>query len=380
LFLEIEATTNFRMPRVKNGRLISLPHVQGAAFMQSTPRHSPFATVHSRGQAARFAFTLLELLIAISIIAVLAGLILTVASSASIKAHNAQVTSDIQSLATGIAAFKQRFGVEPPSSITLYEKAAGWTSDARSMGLIRQIWPQFDFTYAAEGGQIDINGDGSYTGDGYTNTSSGAISLSGAECLVFFLGGMPSPASTANQYYANPFLNPPQAGAPTGFSQNPVDPFSLTGSNRLSFAELDKSRLLLYTPPGIPHNTVPPGSPPGNCQHTMNTYLDPLSGQQQPYLYLSSYGGQGYNVSGELSSPPGGTFADIYRQGPNGSTSTTPSPPWNANSFQIISPGGDQQYGMGGEYETANANTLLVGARGVERDNITNFSSGVLAP
>jgi prepilin-type N-terminal cleavage/methylation domain-containing protein len=316
--------------------------------MQHSPRHSHLATRHSRCEAARFAFTLLELLIAISIIAVLASLILTVASSASIRAHNAQVAADIQSLSAGIAAFKQRFGVEPPSSITLQENPGTTAWDARSMGLIRQIWPQFDFTYANESGNvIDINGNG---------TTNDSITLSGVECLVFFLGGMPT-------------LNNPTAagGPPMGFSQNPVDPFNRSGSNRLSFAEFDKSRLILYTPPG-------------GTQHTMNAYLDTLSGQQQPYLYLSSYGGQGYNVANELSAPPGGTFVDIYRQGPNGFTTATPSPPWNPNTFQIISPGGDQQYGLGGEYETATANTLLVGTRAVERDNITNFSSGTLAP
>lgn len=342
--------------------------------MQSSPRSAicrrPAAARPSQGSALRFAFTLLELLIAISIIAILAGLILTAASSASIKAHNAQVSADIQSLTAGISSFKQRFFVEPPSSITLYEQAGGWTSTTdpnviRSMGLIRQIWPQFDFTYAAEGGQVDINGDGFYDGDG-SNPSSGTITLSGAECLVFFLGGMPTLGS-ANHYFQNPVPNPVQGGAPIGFSQSPADPFNRNGSNRITSTEFDKSRLLLYTPTG-------------GTQHTMNTYVDTLASQQQPYLYLSSYGGQGYNVSGELSSPPLGTFVDVYRQGPNGSTSSSPSPPWNANSYQIISPGGDQKYGTGGEYETATANTLLIGSRSFERDNITNFSSGTLAP
>ena len=82
----------------------------------------------SQEEALRLAFTLLELLIAISIIAIMASLILTVASSASTRAHNAQVSADILSLSAGISAFKQRFGVEPPSSITLYEQASGWTN------------------------------------------------------------------------------------------------------------------------------------------------------------------------------------------------------------------------------------------------------------
>lgn len=360
--------------------------------MQSSSHPSSLVPRHPSGQAARLAFTLLELLIAISIIAILASLILTAASAVSIRAHNAQVTADILSLSTGIAAFKQQYGVEPPSQITLYEQKSGWTSTdpnaARSMGIIRQIWPQFDFTYAAESGQIDINGDGFYDGDGVTGTTTGAIALSGAECLVFFLGGMATPASPSNHYYASTTTSPPQAGPPTGFSQNPVDPFNRSGSNRLSFTELTKSRLLLY-------------KPAGGSLRTMNTYLDTLSGQTQPYLYLSSYGGQGYNpnelvaTTPSLSSAPGGNnptgnaFIDVYRQGSQGywsSTSptftqnTTPSPPWNANSYQIISPGGDQQYGTGGDYETATASTLLTGTRMGERDNITNFSPGTLAP
>jgi len=379
------------MPRVKNGKLVSLPHVQGAAFMQSSPRHSHLATRHSRGEAARFAFTLLELLIAISIIAILAGLILTVASSASVRAHNAQVSAEIQSLSAGISAFKQRFGVEPPSSITLYEQGTtiaaagtGWNSDPRSMGLIRQIWPQFDFTYAAyasQGNVVDINGNG---------TTNDVISLTGAECLVFFLGGVPSGSG----------------GNPMGFSQNPADPFNVpgvgasrqvVGTNREHFADFDVSRLFLYPPANTTTN--------GILYHSTNTYKDTLSTQTQPYLYFSSYGGQGYyinelvglppntpnlnNAPGQ-NSPPGNAFTDVYRQGPLSywtSTSptfvqntSTPSPPWNANSYQIISPGGDGLYGTGGEYETANANTLLIGTRGGERDNITNFSSGILAP
>jgi prepilin-type N-terminal cleavage/methylation domain-containing protein len=295
-------------------------------------------------RAASAAFTLLELLIAIAIIGILASLILTVAGSANRTARNTQVSVDIQDLAKGIAAFKQKFNVEPPSRITLYETAAGWNGDPRSMGIIRQIWPQFDFTYAAEGGAIDINGNGS---------TSDTIAITGAECLVFFLGGVPAVNGTTG------------GGPPLGFSQNPADPFNRSGSNRDRFTEFDSGRLFLYA-----------------TGHTMNTYKDTLAGQTQPYLYFSSYNGQGYDVANEITpNPPGGTFMDVYRTGPNGSTSSSPSPPWNANSYQIISPGVDTQYGTGFEYEQGDPKGLLVGTqRYVERDNITNFSSGVLAP
>lgn len=321
----------------------------------------------ARTRRAPAAFTLLELLIAIAIIGILASLILTVAGAANIRARNAQVGVDIADLAKGIAAFKQKFnGVEPPSRITLYEQASGWNSDPRSMGIIRQIWPQFDFSYAAEGGQIDINGDGNFNGDGTTNPTAGAIPLNGAECLVFFLVGVPATLSPLAL-----------GGTPAGFSPNPADPFGVTvsggvrtvvGTNRERYTEFDASRLFRF-------------QPTGGSQRTMNTYKDTLPGQTQPYLYLSSYNGQGYDVTNELTpSLPGGTFADVYRTGSNGSSSSNPSPPWNPNSYQIISPGADTLYGTGGEYESGDSKGLLIGTRSGERDNITNFSTGTLAP
>ena len=128
----------------------------------------------------------------------------------------------------------------------------------------------------------------------------------------------------------------------------------------------------------------------------MNAYLDTLSGQTQPYLYLSSYGGQGYNLA-ELV---GGhtvncqcTGPDISRYLPTrisellvlhfaltcGKHGHAIARCGTPNSYQIISPGGDQQYGVGGEYETATRDTATRRARAaVERDNITNFSPGTL--
>src|SRR5271156_2437545 len=99
----------------------------GARILRSLPPMQSSALGRSRRPArarrAAAAFTLLELLIAIAIIGILASLILTVASSANRQARVAQVTVDIKDLEKGIALFKQKFGVEPPSRITLYEQA-----------------------------------------------------------------------------------------------------------------------------------------------------------------------------------------------------------------------------------------------------------------
>src|SRR5580704_16024512 len=301
-------------------------------MQSSAPGRSPRP---ARARRAPAAFTLLELLIAIAIIGILASLILTVAGSANIRAKNAQVTVDIKDLEKGIAAFKQKFGVEPPSRVTLYETAAGWNGDPRSMGIIRRLWPQFDFTYSSyapanpSGPIMDINANG-VTGD--------TITLTGSECLVFFLGGVPALSTPATPATSQP------GQPPMGFSQNPADPFGRAGSNRDRFTELDASRLFLFS------------------GHTMNSYKDTLPGQAQPYLYLSSYDGQGYDIANELV-PPFQGFADVYRTGPNGSGSSAPSPPWTPNSYQIISPGFDQVYGLGGEYEQGDSKGLLIGNR-----------------
>jgi prepilin-type N-terminal cleavage/methylation domain-containing protein len=311
---------------------------------RSTPRSShPHEPHLKKTHAPRRGFTLIELLISIAIIAILAGLILTAGAGAMKRSRDAQVSVDIQDLVKSIALFKNRFGIEPPSRIVLFENHAQWTTNTtdgpRSMGLIRQMWPQFDFTF-----DRDINGDTDQTD---------TITLSGSECLVFFLGGVPTL-----------FSSPATAGTPTGFSQNPADPFSRGGTNRESFHEFDVSRLFV--------SSLQPDS--------VNTYRDTYAAQTQPYLYISSYGGRGYDET-EL----GSSLTYVYRQGPN-VTGTPLSPAWNPNSFQIVSPGADTAtlgtsgYGVGGEYEVDTANTLLIGTRYAERDNITNFHSGVLAP
>ena len=64
------------------------------------------------------------------------------------------------------------------------------------------------------------------------------------------------------------------------------------------------------------------------------------------------------------------------------------APFWKPNSYQIISPGYDRQYGYGGAYVGTGTDRVPVPAtppptaalRAVETDNITNFSDGELQP
>jgi len=289
-------------------------------------------------------FTLIELLVVIVIISALVALLLPAILSARSSVRNAQVQAEISRLGSALADFKAaNHNIYPPSSIRLFEAAAGWTTPAalpadesarlRSVALIRQLWPQFNFSI-----DRDINND--------TDTAD-TLDLTKGECLVFFLGGMPDTA-------ANSF-------APLGFSQNPANPFLITGSNREGpYFEFDVNRYSDTDGDGMPE------------------FRDTLPDQTAPYLYFSAYEGQGYlALRGAALPQPAGAepptqLVDVYLQG---GTS-----PWNPRTFQIISPGGDAAYGSGGVFNPDTASADLVGARDPERDNITNFHNGRLAP
>ncbi|QDT23839.1 prepilin-type N-terminal cleavage/methylation domain-containing protein [Gimesia chilikensis] len=288
--------------------------------MQKRSPKAPSASQHNRS-----AFTLIELMIVIVIILILIGLLIPAVGAVRLRAQQQQVRSEIGSLEAAITAFRQDFGMDPPSGINLYETSSGWASDQRSKGLIRKMWPQFDFSLGR-----DINKDGTVS-----TGAAGQIPLNAGECLVFFLGGIWDVSGKT----------------PNGFSKNSANPFAVAnaGGGRLGpYMEFDTSRFVDIDSDGAPE------------------YLDSFPSQQKPYLYFSSYDGRGYRVS-EVT---GTGMVDVYRLG----DPTTPPPtndvPFKAKSYQIISPGADFDYGTGGNYDPKRN---LPGNRSAESDNITNF-------
>src|SRR6266446_5631755 len=80
--------------------------------MERTMTFAALAPSRREG-AASGAFTLIELLITISVIVLLAGILLPVVLNARKSARQTRIAADLQTIATGLEAYKADFGDYP---------------------------------------------------------------------------------------------------------------------------------------------------------------------------------------------------------------------------------------------------------------------------
>lgn len=375
--------------------------------MRSTIRTSH--STRRRKLRVQSAFTLIELIVVIMIIAILSSLLMVGIQGAVNRARVTAVVVDVKNLEQGIKEFQAKYNITdaPPSFLILAENDTLWNSNSTpaNNAIFRRIWPGFlqtnnrptfnvdtDSNMTFDAYQQDINGDGDH---------DDVFILNGAECLAFFLGGI-------MEKDGSNFI-------PRGFSSNPTNPFyrptSPTGSwgTRVGpFADLKPSRLVDIADPvaSTPLDDMP-------------VYIDAFPNSTTPYLYLSAYGGRGYRLSGpdglnssmaqkaddevlwvDASTP---ALYSVYLQ-KDSETDKSKLPagtPWSAKSFQIICAGADAQWGIGGQVnaegilDTVDAmqkvsndvspfyrslTNPMTGAirRLPERDNITSFKGGLL--
>lgn len=335
--------------------------------------------VQTSHKAPRAAFTMIELIVVILIIAILMAFLFPAIGRAIGTARNATVVSEIKNFEKAISEFKLKFGVEPPSTFILYEKQGdgtngnpNWNTDGskdkydldgdgdtdnndrslrrrQSVAFLRQAFPNFNFETA----NFDFNGDGDF---------EDTLVLNGAECLLFFLGGMTATEDgsgtirNANGGTAGSTPRTPTKWVPLGFSANPATPFARGGTRIGPFYEFDSGRIVNVS---------------AGTDRQMPEYLDPLPGQLHPYIYVSANEGRGYsNNDLDIDHPTTLSPTLIYTEDAAGLV------PYNMNSFQIISPGADQQYGTGGFYDKDKGFTGF--SETVQKDNITNFTGGVM--
>jgi general secretion pathway protein G len=298
--------------------------------------------VHIKDQGRR-GFTLVELLVVIAIIGVLVSLLLAAVMKALSKAEESKTRSDLSQLAQAVSAWQVKFETkEPfPSRIKLCEfyKDYDLTKplDIDSVAFLQRVWPRITTkdpsgntvwnTDPSKGYWIDWNGDKvaqSGANDGFI--------LQGQECLVFFLGGIPTGQGG----------NVPGC---TGFSTNPSNPAAHIspggGSIIPPFYSFDSSRLVIIAP-----------------SKYFFSYKDAY--EKAPYAYFSSYKTMnGYNRYGYglANSDCAALSLCPYAEAQSNGAARYLNP----NTFQIISAGVDGKFGAGSTAPTSSGPFFVKG-------------------
>jgi type II secretory pathway pseudopilin PulG len=245
----------------------------------------------------RAAFSLIELMGVIVIIGILIAILLPALSSAFKFGTQTAARSEIAQLDVAISAAKQDLGYGGiplpylPSALVLCDTwshyttpPAGTATHIKALLAPSQQFLQRMFgknigsgTNPVNGANLDWNGNG---------VSDPPVLLLGDQVLWFFLGGVPSTSSGLNNYI--------------GFASNPVDPTlqpgaTGAGNRKGPYFDFVPSRLVQRTAGFMEWNgtvtTTTTTPTPANSYFPL--YQDFY--KHEPYIYLSSYGGQGYN-------------------------------------------------------------------------------------
>lgn len=321
----------------------------------------------------RAGFTLIELIVVVTIIIILVSLLIPAVGGALYTGRVTHVKTELTALESAIANFQNQFGTMPPGRITLWSSEAEWNANPKDKAVIRQLFPQFDFVFC--GGAPWLDPMHSAMNANVTPDKT----LTGAECLVFFLGGVPSSSSTPGSISLN------------GFSRSPTQPFSTAGNSRVGpFFNFVNSRFVDRDSDGALE------------------YCDPMPSQQWPILYFSSNDGRQYSTRSDSMMPTiwchtdnwadeavdsasgnpgdtgglgGGNWMRLAYTTAAAATAATVNP-WQPKKYQLISPGiggtkagtALEAYGLGGVFNP-DATTDL---NDYDADNISNFHTGTL--
>jgi prepilin-type N-terminal cleavage/methylation domain-containing protein len=335
------------------------------ARRSSAPPCPPLSTVNCQlSTSPRRAFTLTELLVVITIIAVLAGLISIAVTQSMGTAKQTRVKVELDSIDMALKAYKEKYGSYPPSDLTCPTSVP----NAALRSHVARAFPRYN--QGANG--INLYNDLKAAGVDTTNFRPD-------QALVFWLQGFsPDPL--------NPFISPGRFQVTAGVAAT-TNPLSVT-----PLFQFDPTRLWQVTSVmnGVGSAVISPTSTTTVASYFPQGLVPPAS-NAAPYLYweAGSYGTPP-TIPTTQAAPTGFNTStlQIFAQGVavpywsdlngNGSTMTMAdvNENWvNFDSYQLISAGSDGLYG---------GNTLVFRAyptgtnydgppNQADDDNITNF-------
>jgi prepilin-type N-terminal cleavage/methylation domain-containing protein len=305
----------------------------------------------------RSAFTLVELMVVIMIIAILVSLISSAVMKAMQKIPEVTTRTEISQLETALQAFMADYNITepPPSFLILNEYSPTMT---QSGSFLQKLFGK------NLGTNVDWNGNGAIDGP----AAPGGWYLEGEQCLVFYLGGIPTAPTLLSAF------------SPQGFStnnMNPALPVTVSPKRKGPYYTFQVARLK-------PLTALNPTASPfpvyiDAWQTKTGPFFAALGGT--PYAYFSSIGN---NNTGYLQNTPPALLPLLdcasIRAYPYYLTGTSPNQFMNPNTYQIISAGKDGIFGIAGSTNTVGTPgwNPAAGAVGVGADDQANFSANLL--
>jgi prepilin-type N-terminal cleavage/methylation domain-containing protein len=303
---------------------------------------------------SRSAFTLIELLVVIAIIAILVSLLSAAVMRTLFKGPEVQCRADISAMSSAVENYKQSFDNVNyvPSMLVLYSDLSkygtGTVSKANNLPLQVEI-DSINYLRQVFGRRLGVNVNGAAVKINWTGASPAVLNtatlLTGDQCLVFFLGGIPS------------------SGTPgcLGFSTDPTDPSQASAAGvarRGPFFDFKANRL-------------------NRLGNGFFNYYDSFN-KNQPYAYFSAYkGANGYSPYATKANPASDCFtlgvSPYYQTTTAPAGTVVPAPGssfqtvyYQPTSFQIVSAGADGKFGAGGQWVASSGQPGL--------DDWSNFS------
>lgn len=208
---------------------------------QNPPNHwrLAFSVQHS-------AFTLVEMLVVITIIGILASLVTVGAYSAIEAAKRSRMRAELNNIAMAFSSYKEKFGDYPPSVMGKYRPNVGSPTDVplnnAQHPVFRHLAKAFPRCDPLQEVAYIPRADGSSVAAGNYNANSPPMNP--AQAMVFWL---------------------------TSISKDPARPLSAPTTDRQSFFDFDKARIKISP-------VSPPTSPPSGWQNVPGWQIVNISG------------------------------------------------------------------------------------------------------